>query len=35
MLFQEMGKIKRSWIMTSVISMAIGIVMLIRSLGTI
>ena len=29
MLFQEMGKIKRSWIMTSIIFMAVGIIMLI------
>ena len=29
MLFQEMGKLKRSWIMTSVIFMAIGFIMLI------
>ena len=29
MLFQEMGKLKRNWIMMSIITMAIGIVMLI------
>ena len=29
MLFQEMSKIKRSWIMTSILFMAIGIIMLI------
>ena len=29
MLFQEMGKLKRSWIMTSIIFMFIGVVMLI------
>ena len=29
MLFQEMSKIKRSWIMTSIIFMAVGIIMLI------
>jgi uncharacterized membrane protein HdeD (DUF308 family) len=29
MLFQELGKMKRSWIMTSIMAMAIGIIMII------